>query len=56
MAIGRCGQPPALRKGRGRGPETPSPRPTPGVGSRGQGDFGTISGQKPRAEAGGAKG
>ena len=26
----RCGQPPALRKGRGPGPATPSPRPTPG--------------------------
>ena len=38
----RCGQPPALRKGRGPGPETPSPGPTPGVGSRGQGNSGTI--------------
>jgi TCP-1/cpn60 chaperonin family len=42
MGRQRCGQPPALRKGRGPGPERPSPGPTPGVGSRGQGDFGTI--------------
>jgi hypothetical protein len=26
----RCGQPPALRNGRGAGAETPSPGPTPG--------------------------